>query len=98
VSWPPSVHLAVHVFPVSHFNYQHEEDFVPDLIDNAVVLPWSDLDAIELFLGLHLLEPVRARILFQAENIPVHLLADAGIELANVPLGGGSDFNAVRQP
>ena len=36
-------------------------------------------------------------ILLQAENVPVHLLTDMRIELAEVPLSGGSDFNAVGQ-
>jgi len=40
---------------------------------------------------------MRTRVLFQAENVPVHLLSDVGIELAEVPLGGGGDFNAVGQ-
>jgi hypothetical protein len=68
------------------------------VIDNAVVLPRSEMHAIELFLGFHLLESRRAGILFQAQNIPVHLLADVSIELADAPLGGGRDFNAVGQP
>jgi hypothetical protein len=40
---------------------------------------------------------MRAWVLFQAENILVHLLADVRIELANFLLGGGSDLNAVGQ-
>jgi len=37
------------------------------------------------------------RILFEAKNVPVHLPSDVRIELAEIPFGGGSDFNAVRQ-
>ncbi len=40
---------------------------------------------------------MRTWILFQAEKVQVHLLADVSIELANVPLSGGRDFNAVGQ-
>ena len=40
---------------------------------------------------------MRTGILFQAENVPVHLLSDVRIEIAEVPLSGGSDFNAVGQ-
>jgi hypothetical protein len=40
---------------------------------------------------------MRTRILFEAENVPDDLLADVRIKLAEVPLGGGSDFNAVGQ-
>ena len=41
--------------------------------------------------------PMRTWILFEAENVPVHLPADLRIELAEVRFGGGSDFNAVGQ-
>jgi hypothetical protein len=41
--------------------------------------------------------PMRTWILFEAENVAVHLPADVRIELADVPFGGGSDFNAVGQ-
>jgi hypothetical protein len=37
------------------------------------------------------------RIFFKAEKVPVHLLSDVGIELAEVSCGGASDFNAVCQ-
>src|SRR5450759_158675 len=40
---------------------------------------------------------MRTWILFEAENVAVHLPADVRIELADVPFGGGSDFNAVGQ-
>jgi hypothetical protein len=40
---------------------------------------------------------MRTRILFQTENVPVHLPADVRVELAEVSLGGGSDFDAVGQ-
>jgi hypothetical protein len=40
---------------------------------------------------------MRTRILFQAENVPDDLLSDVRIELAGVPLGGGSEFSAVGQ-
>ena len=40
---------------------------------------------------------MRTWILFEAENIPVDLPPDVRIELADVPFGGGSDFNAVGQ-
>ena len=92
-----SLHAAVHVLAMSHLDHEHEENFVPDVIDNAVVLAGTDVDAKELFLGLHQFEAVGARILFEAENVPIHLLADVGIELADVPLGGRSDFNTTGQ-
>ena len=40
---------------------------------------------------------MRTRILFEAENAPGHLLSSVRIELAEVPLSGGSDCNAVGQ-
>ena len=40
---------------------------------------------------------MRTWILFQAEKVQVHLLADVRIELADVPLSSGSDFNPVCQ-
>jgi hypothetical protein len=40
---------------------------------------------------------MRTRILFEAEDVPVDLLSDVGIKLAEVPLGGGRDFDAVGQ-
>ena len=92
-----SLHAAVHVFPVSHLHYEDEQGFIPNLINDAVVLPRPNIDAIELLLGLHLHHSMRAWILFEAENVPVDLLSDVGIELAKVPLSGGSDFHAVGQ-
>ena len=52
-------------------------------------------DTVELLLRLHLLHPMRTRILFQAENVPVHLLSDVRIEFSEIPLSGGSDFDPV---
>jgi hypothetical protein len=40
---------------------------------------------------------VRTRVFFQTENIPVHFFSDVSIELAKIPLGGGSHFNAIGQ-
>lgn len=40
---------------------------------------------------------MRAWILFEAENVPVHLPADVRIEFAKIPFGGGSDCNVVGQ-
>jgi len=40
---------------------------------------------------------MRTRVLFQSEKVPVRLLSDVRIEFAEVPLGGGSDFNAEGQ-
>src|ERR1022692_3944747 len=85
----PSLHSAVDLFPVSYLYHQDEESFVPNLIDGSVVLPRSNGDAIELLHRLHLLPSLRTWILFQADKVQVHLLADVSIELANVPLSGG---------
>ena len=68
-----------------------------NLIDHAVVLPRPDINAVEFLFRFHLLRPMRTRTLFEAENVPVDLLSDVGIELAKVPFSGGSDFNAVGQ-
>ena len=38
-----------------------------------------------------------ARILFEAENVPVHLTPHVRIELADLPFGGRSNFNEVGQ-
>jgi hypothetical protein len=55
------------------------------------------VDAVELLLGLQLLHPLRTWILFQAEKVPIDVLSDMRIQVAKVPLGGRSDFNAVGQ-
>jgi len=92
-----SLHPAVHFLPVSHPHYQDEQRFIPNLIDGAVILPRPNADAIELFLRLHLLYSMRAWILFEAENVPVHFLADRRIEPTDFPFRGGSDLHAVSQ-
>jgi len=92
-----SPHPSIDFLPVPHLHHQDKEDFVPNLINDAVVLPRSHIDAVELLLRLQLLDSMRARIFFQTENVPVHVLADVRIELAEVPLSGGSDFDAIRQ-
>jgi hypothetical protein len=94
-----AIHFSrlVRVFAMSHLDDQDEENLVADMIDNAVVLSRPDVDAIELLLGFHLFESERARVLLQAENVAVHLLADVRVELADVPLGGGRDFNTIGQ-
>ncbi len=40
---------------------------------------------------------MRTWILFQAEQVPVDLLSDVRIQLAEIPLGSGSDLNTVGQ-
>src|SRR5208283_585745 len=60
-------------------------------------LPRPNIDAVELLFRFHLLHTMRTRTLFQAENVPVDLLSDVRIELAKIPLGSGSDLNAVGQ-
>ncbi len=40
---------------------------------------------------------MRTQILFEAENVLDDLLSDVRIKLAEVPLRGGSDLNAVGQ-
>ena len=94
---PASLQPAVHFLPVSHLHHENDEDFIPNLIDDSVVLPRPHIEAVELLLRLQLLHAMRARIRFQAETVPVHLLSDVRIELAQLPLSGGSDFNAVGQ-
>jgi len=85
--WPAlSLHPAVHFFPVSHLHHKDKEEFVPNLIDRTVTLSWSHVYAIELLFRLQLLHSGRARTLLQAEKVPVHLLSDVGIELADIPL------------
>jgi hypothetical protein len=42
-------------------------------------------------------EARRPWILFQAENVAVHLFANVRIQLTDFPLSGGSDFNAIDQ-
>jgi hypothetical protein len=72
------------LFPVSNLRHEDEENFVPDPIDGAVVLPRPHGDAMEFLFRLQLLHAMGTRILFQAENVPVHWLADVGIELAEI--------------
>ena len=40
-----SIHAAVYFFPVSHFHHKDDENFVSNLIDRAVVLPRSHMNA-----------------------------------------------------
>lgn len=82
---------------VCFLHHEDEQNFVPSLIDGAVVFARPHVDAVELLFRCELLHTVRARVLFQVENVPVHLLADVRIEFAEIPLRGGSDFNAVGQ-
>jgi hypothetical protein len=88
---------GVDFLSVSHLHDEDEQDLSPNLVNDAVVLPWTHVNAIELLLRLHLLHSMRTWIVLQAENVPGHLLSDMRIELAEVPLSGGSDFNAVGQ-
>ena len=92
-----SLHAAVYVFPVSHLHYQDKQSFIPNLINDAAVLPRPNIDAIELLVRLHLHDAMRAWILFEAENVPVHLPPHVRIELADLPFGGRSNFNEVGQ-
>ena len=78
------------MLPVSHLHHENQESLVPNL-------PRPDMDAAELLLRLHLLHSMRTWILFQTEKIPVHLLAEVRIELADVFLSGRSDFDAIGQ-
>jgi len=78
-----SLHPAIHFFPVSHPHHEDYEDLVPNLVDNAVVLPRPDIDAVELLFRFQLFDPMRTRIL--------------RIKLAKVPFSSGSDFHAVGQ-
>lgn len=89
--------VAVDLFAMSDPDDGDEQDFVPDLIDCAVVLPWSQVDTIELFFGFHECASRRARLLFQAEQVAIHPLADVRIELADLLLGGRRDLNAIVQ-
>jgi hypothetical protein len=68
--------LTVDFLPVSHLHQEDKQNFVPNLIDGAVVLARPDLQAVELLFRCELLHTMRARVLFQAENVPAHLLAD----------------------
>jgi hypothetical protein len=40
---------------------------------------------------------MRARIFFEPEKVPAHMLSDVSIELAKVPLSGRTDFDAIGQ-
>jgi hypothetical protein len=92
-----SLQPTVHFLPVSHSHHENQEDLIPNLINGAIVLPRPHVDAVELLLRLYLLRSMRTRILFQAENVPVHLLSDVRIEFPEVPLSGRSDLDAVSQ-
>ena len=39
------LHPPVHFLPVPHLHHEDKEDFVPNLINDAVVLPRSHIDA-----------------------------------------------------
>ncbi len=88
---------AVHFFAVSHSYYENEQSFVSNLINGAVVLSGAQMDAKELLARFQPLRPTRTRILFQEEKVPDHFLSDVRIEPAEVPPGGGGNFNAVGQ-
>jgi hypothetical protein len=85
------------LFSVAHLHYEDQENFIPNLVNGAIVLTRTHIDAVKLLLGLHLLDPRGAGVVFEAENVPVHLLSDVRIEPADIPLSGGGDFNPVGQ-
>ena len=74
-----SFHPAVHFLTVPHLHHKDEEGFIPDLVNGAVVLPRSHIDAVEFLLRLQFLHPMRTRIFFQAEKVPADLLADVRV-------------------
>jgi hypothetical protein len=92
-----SLHPAIHFLSISYLHHKNDENFVPNLVNDAVVLPRPYVDAVELLLRLHLLHSVRTWIVLQAENVPGNLFPDMRIELTEVPLSGGRDVNAVGQ-
>lgn len=92
-----SPNTPVHLFPVPHLDHKDEEDLILNLVDDAVVLPRPDVDAVELFLRCELLHPMRAGILLQAEEVRVYNLADMRVQLPNVPRGGWGQFDSIGQ-
>jgi hypothetical protein len=92
------LYATVNIFTVPHLHHEDKQNIILDLIDDAIVFPGPDMHAIELFFGFHVYESLWARILFQTENITVHLLTDVRFGLADLPLSGGRDLNAIAQP
>lgn len=92
-----SLHPPVDFLSVSHLYDEDQERLVPNLVDHAVVLPRTGVDAPEFLFRFQFLDSMRTRVLLQAEDVPSHWLSDAGIELAEVSLGGRSDFDTVGQ-
>jgi hypothetical protein len=92
-----SLYAPVHFFPVSDLYDENEKNVVPNLIYGAVILPWPDTDTVELLFSLQSFSSVRTRVLFQPQDIEVHFSSDVRSELADVPLGGGGDFDPVGQ-
>src|SRR5271157_5230801 len=85
-----SLHAAVDFFPVPHLHYEDEESFVSNLINGAVVLPRSHIDAVEFLLRLHLLHSMRAWILLELFYVRKDLPADTRVKLLKLPESGVS--------
>ena len=66
-----SLQGAVDVLAVSHSNDEHDENFVPNLVDHAVVLAWAHVNAEELLPGFELLDSVGTGIALQPEDFAV---------------------------
>src|ERR1035441_11033143 len=92
----PSLYAAVYVFPVSHLHYEDEQSFIPNLINDAVVLPRPNIDAIELLLRLHLYHAMRAWILFELFYVGEDLSTDTQVQFLKLPERGRSELQGVE--
>src|ERR1017187_9127709 len=90
-----SLYAAVYVFPVSHLHYEDEQSFIPNLINDAVVLPRPNIDAIELLLRLHLYHAMRAWILFELFYVGEDLSTDTQVQFLKLPERGRSELQGV---
>ena len=74
-----SLHSPVDFLSVPHLHHEDKESFIPNVVGRPVVLPRSHVDGVEFLLRRHFLYAMRTRIVFEAENVPVHLISDTRI-------------------
>ena len=91
--WRP----AIHFLAVADTNHQDDQHFIPDLVDRAIALTWSDVDSVKRGGAFELADAGWTGIAFQPENVVDHVPADVLIEAAKIALGRGRKVNAVPQ-
>ena len=93
-STPFSLPLPVDFTAVADLHHEDKKDFVPDLVNDAVV---SYPQAEESALSLESLDSRRTRICCKGENTLVYSLPVSARKASKVTLCSGKDCNAVGQ-